>query len=137
MEGTPTDQFHQVESFVAQNGKDWVHLHDFVIFCHPTRADTELVPPVSDIYLGIDSALTLNQLRIGRVTEALLRVGENATSQCRPPNSKGLQVTLDVYSFDSERHKVWEVPCIQPSESEGSIAVAVKVSAQLLASHIH
>jgi hypothetical protein len=43
--------FHQVESFVAQNGKDQVHLCDFVIFCCPTHPDMELMQPVSNIYL--------------------------------------------------------------------------------------
>jgi hypothetical protein len=135
--GTQTHLFHQVESFVAQNGKDRVQLGDFVVFCHPTHSDTELIPPVSNIYLGIDSTLTLNQLGIGRVTEVLLKAEENATSHRRSHNSNGLQVTLEVYGFDNERHSVWEVPCIRPSEAEGSVHVAAKVSMERLPSSVH
>jgi hypothetical protein len=41
--------FHQVESFVAQNGNDRVHLQDFVVFCHIIESDQESEPKVSNI----------------------------------------------------------------------------------------
>ncbi|KAN0125421.1 hypothetical protein V8E53_015508 [Lactarius tabidus] len=92
--------FHQVESFVAQNGNDRVHLQDFVVFRHI--------------------------IEIGRVTEVLAVAKDlNQTSHCAPRNPRA-HVTLEVYSFDKELHEVWEVPCIQPSETEGVIVVAAK-----------
>lgn len=36
-------------------------------------------------------------------------------------------VTIEVYDFDKERHKVWDVPCIQPSGSKIFMVVAAKV----------
>ena len=113
-----------------------VCLCDFVIFCHPTCHDTESMS-VSNIYLVTDTTLTLNQLGIGRMTEALLKTEESTTSHCDLYNSNNLQVTLEVYSFDKERHSVWEVPCIRPLESDGSISVATKVSVQLLSSSVY
>jgi hypothetical protein len=53
--GTQTHLFHQVESFFAQNGKDRVHLGDFVIFCYRTRSGNESAPSVSKMYSGIDT----------------------------------------------------------------------------------
>jgi hypothetical protein len=139
LNGTQTQLFHQVESFVAQNGKDQVCPCNFVIFCHPTHLDTDLIPPVSNIYLGTDSTLTLNQLGIGRMTEVLLKAEENVTwTNChRSHNSDSLQVTLKVYDFNKEQHSVWEVLCIRPSESAGSVSVTAKVSIQRLPSSIH
>jgi hypothetical protein len=72
------------------------------------------------------------------VTEVLRRVEEDNATSCRHPrDTHALLVTLEVYGFEKERHDVWEVPCIRPSESGGPIAVAAKVSARLLPSGVH
>lgn len=52
---------------------------------------------------------------------------QQATRRCTPHNTT-THVTLEAYSFDKERHEAWEVPCIQPSKSEGVIVVAAEVS---------
>ena len=51
--GTQVQLFHQVISFVAQNGDDQVHLGDFVIFCYPTCPDADSKPLVSNIYIWL------------------------------------------------------------------------------------
>ena len=59
----------------------------------------------------------------------VLAIAENLNQMTRrAPHNMRACVTLEVYSFDKERHKVWEVPCIRPSESEGFIVVTAKVS---------
>ena len=63
------------------------------------------------------------------MTEVLWRVEDNATSSHCPCDPHTLLVTLEVYGFEKEWHDIWEVPCIQPSESGGPTAVAAKVSA--------
>ena len=82
--------FHQAESFIAQNGKDRVCLRDFVVFCQ---------------HLG--------QLRIGRVVEILAHAEDSNQkghrNACKPGAS---HITLEIYSFDEERHEIWDVPCI-------------------------
>jgi hypothetical protein len=62
------------------------------------------------------------------MTEVLV-IAENSdqTTHCAPHNLRA-HVTLEVYSFSKEWHMLWEVPCIQPSETEGFIIVAAKVS---------
>ena len=42
--------FHQAESFITQNSKDWVHMHDFMVFCQQTNHHLDLGPqPVSNV----------------------------------------------------------------------------------------
>lgn len=133
--------FHQAESFIAQNSKDQVRLHDFVIFCRRTPSDLESQPPVSNIYIlenrrHIDPGICLDQLGIGRVMEIVLMTVEDSNRTSRhtgtPRNLGASHVTLEVYNFDEERHKIWEVPCIRPSEPESFVVVAAKVSHPLL-----
>jgi hypothetical protein len=68
------------------------------------------------------------------VTEVLV-IAENETARRTPQNPRA-RVTLEVYSFNKEQHKLWEVPCIQPLETEGSIVVAAKVSLNCRAQYV-
>ena len=42
------------------------------------------------------------------------------------------RITLEIYNFDEERHEIWDVPCIQPSDSENFVVLSAKVSWCLL-----
>lgn len=59
----------------------------------------------------------------------VLAIAENPSQTTRhAPHNPRAQVTLEVYSFNKQRHEVWEVPCIQPSESVGFVIVPAEVS---------
>lgn len=59
----------------------------------------------------------------------VLVVAENPDqTTCHSPHNLRARVTLEVYSFDKGRHELWDVPCIQPSKTEGFIVVAAEVS---------
>ncbi|KAN0136748.1 hypothetical protein V8E53_005518 [Lactarius tabidus] len=61
-----------------------------------------------------------------RHTNSELGSQPSVTSR-RTPRKLGVShVTVEVYDFDKERHKVWDAPCIQPSESENFVVVAAK-----------
>jgi hypothetical protein len=51
--------FHQAESFIALNGKDQVHLRDFVVFCQHTNSELGSQPSVSNMLQRIDSTLIM------------------------------------------------------------------------------
>jgi hypothetical protein len=124
--------FHQAELFIAQNGKDRVRLRDFVVFCRHTNSELGSQPSVSNTSWRTDGTLIqefpLDQLAIGRVVEILVLAENSNQASRRTPRKLGVShVTVEVYDFDKERHKVWDAPCIQPSESENFVVVAAKV----------
>ena len=50
--------YHRAESFIAQNNKDRVRVHDFVIFCQQTTHHSDLGPqPVSNMCQSVDHTL--------------------------------------------------------------------------------
>lgn len=50
--------YHRAESFIAQNNKDRVRVHDFVIFCQQTNHHSDLGPqPVSNMCQSVDHTL--------------------------------------------------------------------------------
>ncbi|KAH9175921.1 hypothetical protein EDB89DRAFT_2240784 [Lactarius sanguifluus] len=106
---------HRAESFIAQNGEDRVHVRDFVVFCQHIHSDSESQPLAS-----------VSQLGIGRVTEILVTADSDQAAHHAPRNSKASHITLEVYNFDEERHEIWGVPCIRPSEPKSVVVVAVK-----------
>jgi hypothetical protein len=129
--------FHQAELFIAQNGKDRVRLRDFVVFCRHTNSELGSQPSVSNTSWRTDGTLIqefpLDQLAIGRVVEILVLAENSNQASRRTPRKLGVShVTVEVYDFDKERHKVWDAPCIQPSESENFVVVAAKVCHLLL-----
>ena len=51
-------------------------------------------------------------------------IQESCHTLCKPGAS---HVTIKVVNFDKEWHKVWDIPCIQPSGSKSFTVVAAKV----------
>jgi hypothetical protein len=67
------------------------------------------------------------------MVEILVTVeNSNQASHCTPHKPGVSHVTVEVYDFDKERHKVWDVPCIQLSGPENIIVIAAKVGHPLL-----
>ncbi|KAI9435191.1 hypothetical protein H4582DRAFT_1768182, partial [Lactarius indigo] len=107
----------RAESFIAQNSEDRVRLHDFVVFCQRVQTNSESQASVSHFS---------QILSIGRVTEILVPADSDQEIHHAPRNSRASHITLDVYDFDKERHKIWGVPCIRPSEPKNLVVVAAE-----------
>ena len=69
-----------------------------------------------------------DQLSIGCVAEILVMVDNSIQESCHALRKPGtLHVTIEVYDFDKEWHKVWDILCIQPAGSKIFMVVAAKV----------